>query len=193
VFLNFAFDKRREYLYLSLVASVVGLGFNPRTVLEVPVDTFRLERLRRLIKMCRYSIHDLSAVQVTAKPHGVPRFNIPFELGLAVAVHLENRQRHSFRLMESKRHRLTQSLSDLNGFDPFIHDELPAGVFRAVRNMFAALRHRPVQTQRQFEVVYDTLVTFRRSRVGRGDPYTPTQFGDLVTVARAAAATIAER
>jgi hypothetical protein len=63
VFLNFAFDQRREYLYLSLIASVVGLGMNPRSVLEGPVDDSRLQRLQKLIASCQFSIHDLSAVE----------------------------------------------------------------------------------------------------------------------------------
>jgi hypothetical protein len=34
---------------------------------------------------CEYSVHDLSRVQVDAKAPATPRFNMPFELGLAVA------------------------------------------------------------------------------------------------------------
>lgn len=186
VFLNLAFDRPREYLYLSLIASLVGLGLNPRTVLEVPVDAHRLDRLRRLIRACRYSIHDMSAVQVTVNPHRCPRFNMPFELGMAVAIHLEATSRHSFRVLEQVNYRMQQSLSDLNGYDPFIHGGHPTGVFDAIRNMFATLNDPPMETTEDFQFVYGSLRRYRRSRLGRGSVYTATQFGSLVTVARGA-------
>lgn len=184
VFLNIPFDKKREYLYLSLIASLVGLGLNPRCVVEVAVDDSRLLRLYELIQSCRYSIHDLSAVELTTQPFRTPRFNMPFELGLAVAVKLESD--HEFRLLDAVKHRLDQSLSDLKGYDPYIHEGTADGVFDAVRNMFAGLKAPPISSRPQFRFVYETLRRFRRTEAGRGDPYTPVQFGALVMTARGA-------
>ena len=56
VFLNLAFDKKREYLYKSLIASLVSIGLNPRCVIEMAVDAARVDRLYALIASCRYSI-----------------------------------------------------------------------------------------------------------------------------------------
>ena len=184
VFLNLAFDKKREYLYLSLVASLVGVGLNPRCVVEMAVDAARIDRLYALIASCRYSIHDLSAVEVTARPFRTPRFNMPFELGLAVAAKL--RGSHEFRLLEAVRHRLDQSLSDLKGYDPYVHNGEPAGVFDAVANMFAGLRGPRLRSRKDFQFVYETLCQFRRTEAGRGDPYTAVAFGRLVLTARGA-------
>ncbi len=84
VFINVPFDTKYERLYLALVTGVVGLGLTPRCVVEVPHDRHRLERILALIGSCPFSIHDLSRVQLatTKKGFRVPRFNMPFELGL---------------------------------------------------------------------------------------------------------------
>jgi hypothetical protein len=181
--LNIAFDKKREYLYLSLIASLVGLGLNPRCVVEIAIDASRLDRLHDLIRSCQYSIHDLSAVEVTSRPYRVPRFNMPFELGLAVAVKLQGD--HEFRLLEAVRHRLDQSLSDLKGYDPYVHGGTPTGVFDAVRDMFAGVKTAHL-SRRDFCFVYDTLRRFRRTEAGRGDPFRAALFGELVMTARGA-------
>lgn len=53
-----------------------------------------------------------------------PRFNMPFELGLAHAIR-RHRGPHSILLLEAKRHRLGKTLSDLAGHDPQIHEGKP--------------------------------------------------------------------
>jgi hypothetical protein len=67
---------------------LIGLRLNPRCVLEVPPQQSRLERLYRLIAASPYSIHDLSHVSLSGTGLRVPRFNMPFELAIAVAVAL---------------------------------------------------------------------------------------------------------
>jgi hypothetical protein len=99
VFINVPFDAEYENTFLALIASLVGLGLNPRCVLEVPPAIDRLRRLYSLIRSCPFSLHDLSRVQVgRTGPFRVPRFNMPFELGLAAAVALDNDQ-HQWRVL----------------------------------------------------------------------------------------------
>jgi len=85
VFLNCPFDSKYENLYLALIAGAAALGLKPRCVLEIPTTAARLTRLVDLISQCDYSIHDLSRVQLSGPAPRCPRFNMPFELGLAVA------------------------------------------------------------------------------------------------------------
>jgi len=97
-----------------------------------------MDRLIGAIRGNPFSVHDLSRVEPSGRGAGaVPRFNMPFELGLAVAVSLSEsrRQRHGFVLLESKRFRLQRSLSDMNGYDPLIHNGTQGG---AIRSMFEA-------------------------------------------------------
>jgi hypothetical protein len=109
VFLNCPFDEDYENLFLALIAGLTGLGLTPRCVLEIPPGRSRLERLLRLIGQCSSSVHDLSRVELSPRRPRVPRFNMPFELGLAVALSLSGRK-HQWYLMESKRYRLQASL-----------------------------------------------------------------------------------
>jgi len=96
-------------------------------------------------------------------------------------------------VLDDVNYRMQQSLSDLNGYDPFIHHGNPVGVFHAVRNMFATLPDPPLRTVEEFQVVYAALARYRRSRRGRVSIYTAVQFGSLVTVARAAADEVVQR
>ena len=71
---------------------------------------------------------------------------MPFELGLAVAS--KPHGHHDWFVFEERRHRLTKSLSDLNGTDPHIHEGHPDGVLRALSNALVRRRHRPSAARR---------------------------------------------
>jgi hypothetical protein len=114
-FLNVPYDKRYEKLFLAFVAGLCGFGLIPRATVEIPGSRRRLERIIKLIRECRYSFHDLSRVALDRTPPPTPRFNMPFELGLAVAWSVARRGFQEWFLFESKPHRLSKSLSDLNG------------------------------------------------------------------------------
>lgn len=116
VFLNVPFDERYSPLVIALVAGLAALGRDPHCVLEVPSGgRNRLDRIYDLIAACGSSLHDLSWVALSS-PLRVPRFNMPFELGVAYAI--ARQHPHSFFVLEARSHRLQVSLSDLNGHDP---------------------------------------------------------------------------
>lgn len=135
VFLNLPFDDDYAPLYVALVAALTAFGITPRSVLEIPPQEPRLDRLRAIILECGASIHDLCRVELSGKPP-VPRFNMPFELGLALGHH--HGVKHAWFIFEAVPHRVMRSLSDLNGYDALIHRGTPEGVLRAVTNAFGA-------------------------------------------------------
>jgi hypothetical protein len=177
VFINVPFDSAYEPLFLALLAALVGRGFVPRSVLEIPPNQDRLKRLLDLIQACGLSLHDLSRVTLSRGTFRVPRFNMPFEAGLAVGI-ARNTPSHEWRLLEGRRYRLQQSLSDLNGFDPVIHEDRPEGMLAAVANLFP--RH-DVDDEHILEI-YRELRRFRRGSIA-DDPYTPRAFEQLVRAA----------
>lgn len=136
VFLNVPFDTEYRSLFIALIAGLTGLGRRPRCVLEVPSGSRnRLERIFGLIASCESSLHDLS--RVTLSDHlTVPRFNMPFELGITYT--LSRLTSHSFFVLEEKPFRLQVSLSDLNGHDPHIHSGNPFGVLRCILDCFGS-------------------------------------------------------
>ena len=134
VFLNVPFDTEYNSLFLALIAGLAGLGLKPRCVLEVPSGgRNRLERIFGLIASCGASVHDLSRVALSSDL-GVPRFNMPFELGITYS--LSQMRSHSFFVLEERAFRLQVSLSDLNGHDPYIHEGNSTGVLRCVLDCF---------------------------------------------------------
>lgn len=194
VFFNVAFDDDTEWLYLSLILSIVGIGMHPRCVLDVPPDASRLQRLNALIRKCPFSVHDLSRVQLSNHGFRVPRFNMPFELGLAVAIAHKRRRRsaHRFRVFEQTPHRLAQSLSDLNGYDPFIHAGTPVGLYRAMRDAFVELESVPLASERQFKKAFRAMCVFRR-QFFPGSVFRRHAFEELVGLARLVVAATADR
>jgi hypothetical protein len=174
VFLNVPFDDDYEPLYVALISALTAFGTTPRTVLEIPPQAARLERLRALIADCSASVHDLSRVEISGKPP-VPRFNMPFELGLSVGLHPNS---HKWFLFESVPHRVSRSLSDLGGYDEMIHHGKPEGILRAVTNAFGAkkrVRHDDLVAL--WKALRDVVPRIQRER---GSLFTHAAFVDLV-------------
>lgn len=129
VFLNVPYDRDFEPILIALTAALVALGRTPRLTFEIPDEgEGRLRKMVTLIRSCPVSFHDLSAVEPP------PRWNMPFELGLACAIRELGRgvAKHKFFLLEKENYRLNQYLSDMKGIDHKVHRGAPAGAISAV-------------------------------------------------------------
>ncbi len=146
VFLNLPYDTKYKNLFLAYICAIHAFGMIPRVTLEISGSKRRLDRIFDLIQSCRYSIHDLSRVQLDRTKPRTPRFNMPFELGLAVACE-QMEGRHVSFVMEAMKYRLSKFLSDLDGTDPYIHDGTIQGVFREMGNAFARSKRQPSSKQ----------------------------------------------
>jgi hypothetical protein len=132
VFLNIPYDGAFEELYLAYIVGLTQLGLRIYAALAVPSQG-RLQTIIQLIEQSEFSIHDLSRVEIS---HGVPRFNMPVELGLALYRSHATKGKHRVFIFESKPYRAQRSTSDVNGIDPQIHKGTPKGLMSALRNMF---------------------------------------------------------
>lgn len=188
VFLNVPYDQQFTDLFLAYVAGISAFGLVPRTTLEIPGGTRRLERIVHMIRLCGYSIHDLSRVELSPGPHGTPRFNMPFELGLAVALENANRSKHTWFAFESVERRIQRSLSDLDGTDVYIHDGQVEGVFRELAKAFVRTRQQPtvVQMRTIYKKVRKTLPQFLTD-AGAKNPFQARVFQDISVYASALA------
>jgi hypothetical protein len=146
VFLNLPYDEKFQILFLGYIAGVSAFGMLPRATLEIPGGERRLERIRGLIAQCRYSVHDLSRVQLDRRVPATPRFNMPFELGLAVA-HAKQNSQHTFYVFEEMKYRLSKSLSDLDGTDVYIHGATLNGLFGQLADAFVRADRQPSVSQ----------------------------------------------
>ena len=103
VFLNIPYDAKFERLYLAYIVGLVELGLKPRATLAIPGGKARLDRIIDLIQSCSYSVHDLSRVEMDRNPPATPRFNMLFELGLAVSWAKRKPREHTWFVFESQR------------------------------------------------------------------------------------------
>ena len=136
VFLNIPYDEEFRELYVAYVVGLSQIGLEPHITTEIPGGQRRLDRILRLVQTCRYSIHDLSRVELSPTPPATPRFNMPLELGLSIAWAAVHPERHTWFLWETVPHRASKSISDLNGTDPYIHDGKVGGVLSELLNAF---------------------------------------------------------
>src|SRR5579862_6569072 len=114
VFLNLPYDSAFRNLFLAYISGTSAFGLIPRATLELPGGARRLDRITSLILSYRYSIHDMSRVQLDRTPPPTPRFNMPFELGLTVALERIAIPGHAWIVCESRPFRLKKSLTDMD-------------------------------------------------------------------------------
>ncbi len=186
MFLNIPYDQAFEPLYLAYIAGVRAFRLLPRATLEIPGGERRLDRILALICDCRYSFHDLSRVELSVKRPATPRFNMPFELGLAVAWQKFREPTPTWCMFESRSWRAGKSLSDLSGTDVYVHDGSPAGVFRELRNALVLADHQP--TVAQMTAIYQGLrrglpVIMRNT--GARSAFEASVFADLIVLGKA--------
>jgi hypothetical protein len=136
VFLNVPYDKDFSSLYVAYIVGLYQLDLVPHLASEIPGGGRRLDKIFELIQSCRYSIHDLSRVELSDVPAATPRFNMPLELGMTITWANLNPSQHTWFVWESESYRLQRSASDLNGTDPHIHGGTPEGILRELCNAF---------------------------------------------------------
>jgi hypothetical protein len=136
VFLNIPYDEEFRDLYVAYIVGLCQLDLVPHLASEIPGGERRLNRIFQLIRSCRYSLHDLSRVEVSVEGSATPRFNMPLELGMTITWANLYPRRHTWFVWESEPYRLQRSASDLNGTDPCIHNGAPEGVLRELCNAF---------------------------------------------------------
>lgn len=185
VFLNIPYDEKFEPLCLAYIAGLCGFGLIPRAVLEIPESERRLNRILSLIRHCRISFHDLSRVELDLKRPRTPRFNMPFELGLAVAWQWRADPGHRYFVFEANGRRAEKSLSDLKGTEIYAHGGKPRGLLRELTDVLVRQPHRP--TVRELEAILADLgktAVKLKSELRTKSLFRARGFGDLVLAAR---------
>lgn len=140
VFINCPFDAEYPPIFHAIVFAVQDCGFLARTALEVDdAGEVRIAKIKRIIRECRYGIHDISRVQLDAAT-GLPRFNMPLELGLFLGAQeygtREQRSKCSL-ILDSERYRYQKFCSDIAGQDIRAHGDNPREAVAAVRALLA--------------------------------------------------------
>jgi hypothetical protein len=136
VFVNCPFDDDYLPCFEALLFAITICGYRVRCALEESDSgDIRFDKLQRLIAESDHTFHDLSRTQLGAA--GLPRFNMPFELGLMMGARSFGSGRQRMKracIMVAHDHTLPRYLSDLAGNDPAAHRDDPHKVIRIVRD-----------------------------------------------------------
>jgi hypothetical protein len=140
VFINCPFDSTYRPLFEAVAFSVLDCGFRPRCALEVDDSSqVRLHKINGIIADCRLAIHDISRTQLD-EAHRLPRFNMPFELGIFVGAKTFGAPHHRRKaciILDDDRYRYQKFISDIAGQDIREHGRRAAAAIHQVRNFLA--------------------------------------------------------
>jgi len=137
VFVNCKFDTEYRPLFEAIVFAIHDCGFGARSALEV-MDTsqVRIEKITAIISSCGLGLHDISRTELDTAT-GLPRFNMPLELGLFLGAKRFGTGRQKAKnclVMDVERYRYQKFLSDIAGQDISSHGGKPATAIRVVRD-----------------------------------------------------------
>jgi hypothetical protein len=147
VFINCPFDSDYSASFRAIIFAVFACGFRPRTARELDDASYaRLSKILDLIAECRFGIHDLSRTELDSE-FGLPRFNMPFELGLFIgAKHFggEGQEKKRVLIFDTESYRYQKFISDLNGMDITAHDGNSSTIVGKVRNWLTNVSRRKI-------------------------------------------------
>jgi hypothetical protein len=137
VFINCPFSIEYQPLFRAILFSVYACGYRPRSALEVSDSSAnRLSKIEAIIRQSRFGIHDISFMHLDARTK-LPRFNMPFELGLFLGAKSfgSRRQRRKLALiLDRSTYRYRAALSDISGHDIAPHNQVSTRAIREIRN-----------------------------------------------------------
>jgi hypothetical protein len=124
IFINCPFSPDYRDFFFAIVFAIARSGFVPRCALENDDGgEIRFVKICRIIAGCRYSVHDISKTDPDPNT-GLPRFNMPLELGLFLGAQRFGGKRHSAKkslILDRGEHRYQSFISDIAGQDIHSH------------------------------------------------------------------------
>lgn len=124
VFINCPFSPDYQEFLEAILFVVKRSGFEPRCALENDDGSeIRFDKICQTIEECRYGIHDISKTEPDAAS-GLPRFNMPLELGLFLGAKRFGGSKHARKktlIFDRAPHRYQAFISDISGQDIHAH------------------------------------------------------------------------
>ena len=163
VFINAPFDHTHWDLFHAMVFTVLDCGFDPRCALEADDGSqVRIEKLFSIIEDCRLGIHDISYTALDPAT-GLPRFNMPLELGIFLAAkrfgNPRQRQKNCL-ILDGEPYRYQKFISDIAGQDIRSHQREPRQAVQLVRNWLRnAEREKAIPSD---EIIWSRYESFRQ-------------------------------
>ena len=157
LFINCPFDQEYFPLLKPALFSIIYCGLNPRISQTKNSDDIRIEEIKKLIEESKYSIHDLSRIEPKSKKD-LPRFNMPYELGIDVGCKTFNKTDKKYLVLESQPHRYKKVLSDISGQDIKSHNSEPIQIVKSIRDWVKTIK--PQKSIDNYQVLWDAYNEF---------------------------------
>ncbi len=145
VFINCPFDEEYKILLKPLLFTILFLGFKPFISQTKSSGKSRIEQIKGYIKKCKFGVHDISRSK-PMKGGELPRFNMPYELGLDVGCQSFGPRPFKSKkilILETERYHYLKVISDIGGQDIASHGDDPEILVEKVRNWFSE-NHRGI-------------------------------------------------
>ena len=163
VFLNCPFDPAYKQLFDVMVFAVHDCGFIARCALEEgDASQVRIDKIYNIIADCRYGIHDISRTELD-KNSGLPRFNMPLELGVFLGAKKFGRneqKRKNCLILDKEQYRYQKFISDIAGQDVPAHNNDPEKMVKAVRDWLLTASDR--KTIPSGSIIWERYQKFRQ-------------------------------
>jgi hypothetical protein len=124
----------------------------------------RLKKIQNLIKKSKFGIHDISRTQLDLT-HKLPRFNMPFELGIDIGAKEFGSSKLKNKVMlifDTEEYRYQKFLSDIAGQDISTHENTPHLAIRKIRALFASHDKNKPSTLPSNKVLTDNFERFKK-------------------------------
>ena len=137
VFINCPFDDAYHALFQAIVFAVHDCGYIARCSREFDdASEVRIEKIGKIIGACKFGIHDICRTEPDGAT-GLPRFNMPLELGLFLGAKRFGRgeqKRKTCLILDVERYRFQKFISDIGGQDIHAHGAEPEKAIKVVRD-----------------------------------------------------------
>lgn len=164
IFINCPFDTKYSKKFRAIVFTTIYCGFEPRCALEVSDGSEnRLGKIVRIVGECRLSIHDISRTQLDGL-NRLPRFNMPFELGLFFGAKSFGGKAHASKaclVLDTAQFRYQRFLSDIAGQDIQAHANQIEELITVTRNWLA--QHKEAELLPGYRPIIKDFGRFSRS------------------------------
>ena len=144
VFINCPFDLNYRPMLFAATFAILDCGYQPRCAQEEEDGgAVRIEKIKQIIQDCKFGLHDIS--ETTLGINGLPRFNMPFELGLFLGARQfgDSGQKGKVTLIVDREpYRYQAFLSDIAGQDIRSHGGDTETLIAIVRNWLSTATKR---------------------------------------------------
>ncbi len=158
VFINCPFDDGYREIYEAIIFAVIHCGFVIRCARERDDSgETRIGKIVEIIRDSQFGIHDISRVEFD-EVNGLPRFNMPLELGLFLGAKsfsdLPKQKRKRCLILDSDPYRYQIFISDIAGQDIRSHFGQPLEALKQTRNWLATVSDRTLPGTLETERLY---------------------------------------